>query len=276
MGEFRPPGSGIFGRQWDEGLGATARTPPRAPRFEAGPPGSLGSEVESDEIQRTADNRGESAPAAGNRRSPRLRQRVAWMYYVEDMTQSAIAERSGIGRITVVRLLSEARAMNEVRISLSREVAELSRLEIELQKRYAIPEAIVAPRSSPEADPAPDRRRGGRRIRLRHAAARHEDRPRLGPHAEPRAGLHHERPAPPAVRGFAARRHHARQTGEPGRIRLAILAHLHGRLLPARGARDRRQRSDQARADRALRTEGSVRFRPNSSTRSSSASARPN
>ena len=107
-----------------------------------------------------ADNRGESGPAAGNRRSPRLRQRVAWMYYVEDMTQSAIADALGIGRITVVRLLSEARAMNEVRISLSREVAELSRLEIELQKRYDIPEAIVAPRSSPRrtrARPSPRR-----------------------------------------------------------------------------------------------------------------------
>jgi len=94
-----------------------------------------------------------AAESAAARRSPRLRQRVAWMYYVEEMTQSAIADALGIGRITVVRLLAEARAMNEVRITLSREVAELSRLEIELQKRFDIPEVIVAPRSSPEADP---------------------------------------------------------------------------------------------------------------------------
>ena len=93
--------------------------------------------------------------AAAGRRSPRLRQRVAWMYYVEEMTQSAIADALGIGRITVVRLLSEARAMNEVRISLSREVAGLSRLEIGLQKSYGIPEAIVAPLSSASADPRP-------------------------------------------------------------------------------------------------------------------------
>ncbi len=96
--------------------------------------------------------RGHNGP---NRRSPRLRQRVAWMYYVEDMTQSAIADALGIGRITVVRLLSEARAMNEVRISLSREVTGVSRLEIELQKAYGIPEVIVAPLSSPSADPRP-------------------------------------------------------------------------------------------------------------------------
>jgi DNA-binding transcriptional regulator LsrR (DeoR family) len=95
----------------------------------------------------------ESEPAFSGRRSARLRQRAAWMYYVEEMTQNAIADALGVGRVTVVRLLSEARAMNEVRISLSRDVAELSRLEIDLQKVYGIAEAIVAPLSAKGADP---------------------------------------------------------------------------------------------------------------------------
>ena len=77
------------------------------------------------------------------------------MYFVEEMTQSAIADALGIGRITVVRLLAEARELREVRISLSREFTELSRLEIGLQKKYSIPEVIVAPVSSAEADPRP-------------------------------------------------------------------------------------------------------------------------
>jgi DNA-binding transcriptional regulator LsrR (DeoR family) len=92
-------------------------------------------------------------PVFSTRRSARLRQRAAWMYYAEEMTQSAIAEALGVGRVTVVRLLSEARALNEVRVSLRRDLAELSRLEIELQKAYGIAEAVVAPLSSPEADP---------------------------------------------------------------------------------------------------------------------------
>lgn len=103
--------------------------------------------------QDSAADPSEALSPPASRRSPRLRQRVAWMYYVEEMTQSAIADALGIGRITVVRLLSEARAMNEVRISLSRDLAELSRLEIELQKAFGIREVIVAPVSSPEADP---------------------------------------------------------------------------------------------------------------------------
>ena len=74
------------------------------------------------------------------------------MYYVEEMTQSAIADALGIGRITVVRLLAEARGMRDVRISLSREIAELAGLEIEAQKRIGVAEVVVAPLSDAGAD----------------------------------------------------------------------------------------------------------------------------
>lgn len=90
---------------------------------------------------------------AGRRRSSRLRLRVAWMYYAEDMTQGAIAEQLGIGRVTVTRLLADAKAMHEVSISLSREIADLPRLEVGLERRFGLREAIVAPISNPAADP---------------------------------------------------------------------------------------------------------------------------
>lgn len=90
---------------------------------------------------------------SAGRRSARLRLRAAWMYYVEGMTQSAIAEALDIGRVTVVRLLADARAMNEVKISLSREIAELPRLEMALQKTFGIREAVVAPFSGVGGDP---------------------------------------------------------------------------------------------------------------------------
>lgn len=92
-------------------------------------------------------------PEVNRRRSSRLRLRVAWMYYAEDMTQGAIAEKLGIGRVTVTRLLADARAMHEVSISLSREIADLPRLELALEHRFGLREAIVAPLSSPDADP---------------------------------------------------------------------------------------------------------------------------
>src|SRR5208337_4732021 len=87
------------------------------------------------------------------RRSERLRQRAAWMYFVEEMTQSAIAEALGVGRVTVVRMLAEAKALGEVRIALSRGGAELGGLEAALCKLHGFSEAIVAPLSSASADP---------------------------------------------------------------------------------------------------------------------------
>lgn len=96
-------------------------------------------------------NSGEAANS--RRRSARLRLRVAWMYYAEDMTQSAIAERLNISRVTVTRLLADAKAMHEVTVSLSRDIADLPRLEIGLEKRFGLREAMVAPLSTGEADP---------------------------------------------------------------------------------------------------------------------------
>ena len=87
------------------------------------------------------------------RRSSRMRLRAAWMYYVEEMTQSDIADVLGVGRVTIVRLLADARALNEVRISVSRDLAELPRLEMGLQKRFGLKEAIVAPFTRHKGDP---------------------------------------------------------------------------------------------------------------------------
>ena len=95
-----------------------------------------------------------SEPVQFGRRSRRLRLRAAWMYHVEEMTQSAIAEALGIGRVTVVRLLSDAHALHEVRISLSRDIAELMALEMALESAFGLDEAIVAPLSAPDTDPS--------------------------------------------------------------------------------------------------------------------------
>ena len=86
------------------------------------------------------------------KRSERLRQRAAWMYFVEEMTQSAIADALGVGRVTVVRMLAEAKALGEVRIALSRGDAELGGLEAALCKHHGLADAIVAPLSA-TADP---------------------------------------------------------------------------------------------------------------------------
>jgi deoxyribonucleoside regulator len=48
-----------------------------------------------------------------------LRVRAAWLYYIEGMTQSDVGKKLGVNRITVTRLLSEAKKRGEVVIPIS-------------------------------------------------------------------------------------------------------------------------------------------------------------
>jgi len=97
----------------------------------------------------------EAGAPATDRRADRLRIRAAWMYFIEQMTQNEISEVLGVGRITVVRMLAEARARNEVKIAIESELSEIVRLERALEKAFGLQQAIVAPLSHADADPIP-------------------------------------------------------------------------------------------------------------------------
>lgn len=88
-------------------------------------------------------------------RADRMRVRAAWMYYVEQMTQNDIATALGIGRVSVVRLLAEARNRSEVRISVAGELAELTQIERALEARFTLETAIVVPAPGAGRDPSP-------------------------------------------------------------------------------------------------------------------------
>ncbi|TPJ75579.1 sugar-binding transcriptional regulator [Mesorhizobium sp. B2-6-2] len=88
-------------------------------------------------------------------RTDRLRIRAAWMYFVEQMTQNEIADVLGVGRVTIVRMLAEARARNEVKISIESELLEIVRLERALERAFGLQQALVAPLTDPHADPIP-------------------------------------------------------------------------------------------------------------------------
>ena len=208
------------------------------------------------------------------KRSERLRQRAAWMYFVEEMTQSAIAEALGVGRVTVVRMLAEAKALGEVRIALSRGDAELGGLEAALMQALRILRGDR--RAALLGDRRPDRadRRGARRSRLGALAQRHEDRPRLGTHPQSFARISARAVAAGLERRLAGRRGHPLRPGQSGRVPLRLRPCLQRRLLSHSRARARRQRGDQGGAHPALRARRGLRFRPKRSTRWWSASAR--
>ena len=81
----------------------------------------------------------------GAGRITRNRMRIAWMYYVEGLTQNEIAERLGIGRVTVVRNINEAIKQREVKIRIEGEIAECIEIEDSLKKAFNLKDAIVVP-----------------------------------------------------------------------------------------------------------------------------------
>ena len=90
-------------------------------------------------------------PEGGAGRIARNRMRIAWMYYVEGLTQNEIADRLGIGRGTVVRNINEAIKQREVKIWIEGDVSECFELEAQLKQVFGFKEAIVVPEPlSPE------------------------------------------------------------------------------------------------------------------------------
>jgi DNA-binding transcriptional regulator LsrR (DeoR family) len=69
--------------------------------------------------------------------------RVAWCYYALNLTQQEVAQRLGIPRVRVIRLLSEARRRGIVKISIESKLAENAELEHRLSERFGVELAEV-------------------------------------------------------------------------------------------------------------------------------------
>lgn len=88
----------------------------------------------------------------GAGRIARNRMRIAWMYYVEGLTQNEIAEKLGIGRVTVVRNINEAIKQREVKIRIEGDIAECIEIEDGLKKAFNLQDAIVVPEPNNSAN----------------------------------------------------------------------------------------------------------------------------
>lgn len=87
-------------------------------------------------LEKTTSRKGKSAGEGdrGAGRVARNRLRIAWMYYVEGLTQNEIADKLGIGRVTVVRNINEALKQREVKIWIEGEIAECFELEVQVEE----------------------------------------------------------------------------------------------------------------------------------------------
>lgn len=67
------------------------------------------------------------------------------LYYMENMTQEEIAAKLGLSRVAVTRMLKKARDEGLVQVTVKKPMPELYRLALDLEKRYRLKAAIVAP-----------------------------------------------------------------------------------------------------------------------------------
>lgn len=74
-----------------------------------------------------------------------LRLRAAWLYHAHGLTQNEVAERLGIGRSTVIRLLEEAKSRGEVQVWIDEGAPELIELGLTVQRTFGLDEVIVVP-----------------------------------------------------------------------------------------------------------------------------------
>ena len=77
--------------------------------------------------------------------------RIAWLYYVEGLTQDEVANKVGLNRSRVLRILSAARLDGTVQIRVTTRLSHCVELERALEKRWGLTQAIVLPTPQDEA-----------------------------------------------------------------------------------------------------------------------------
>ena len=74
-----------------------------------------------------------------------IKARAAWHYYVEGLTQERIAEKLGLGRVKVHRVLAAARDEGIIQFRIRNRIGECVNLQGQLTEQHGLGEAIVVP-----------------------------------------------------------------------------------------------------------------------------------
>jgi DNA-binding transcriptional regulator LsrR (DeoR family) len=74
-----------------------------------------------------------------------LKIRVAWLYYVEGLTQDEIVAQTGLNRSKVLRTLAASRQDGTVQIRVTTALSKCTELEREMEQQWGLARAIVIP-----------------------------------------------------------------------------------------------------------------------------------
>ena len=75
-----------------------------------------------------------------------LKTKVAWLYYMEGMTQDEISKTLQLSRSRVLRFLANSRQSGIVQIRVTSKLSQCVELERSLEQKYGLERAIVIPR----------------------------------------------------------------------------------------------------------------------------------
>ncbi len=75
---------------------------------------------------------------------------VAWMYYIQGLTQEKISEKMGFSRSKVTYLLTKAKQNGIVEINIRNDFRFFLELEQRLTERFGLKEVIVVPSGDTE------------------------------------------------------------------------------------------------------------------------------
>ncbi len=75
-----------------------------------------------------------------------LKTKVAWLYYMEGLTQDEIAKSLGLSRSRVLRFLANSRRSGMVQIRVTAKLSRCIEIERALEERYGLERAIVIPK----------------------------------------------------------------------------------------------------------------------------------
>jgi DNA-binding transcriptional regulator LsrR (DeoR family) len=94
----------------------------------------------------------ESTDSESPREDAALRARICWAYFKEGQTQEAIAQRLGLTRKRVNRVLTDARTSGFVQITINDPVGACAELEARLATAFKLKRAIVVPAPAARID----------------------------------------------------------------------------------------------------------------------------
>jgi len=75
-----------------------------------------------------------------------LKTKVAWLYYMEGMTQDEVSKTLGLSRSRVLRFLANSRQTGMVQIRVTTKLSYCVQLERALEQKYGLERALVVPR----------------------------------------------------------------------------------------------------------------------------------